>query len=80
MSTAGERTHRSEPSAEAAIEALRDAGLVLATEDVRIERREERWAVGLPAGRTAWFPASGCSTAARGVTQAPLSWRQVSLM
>jgi Phosphotransferase enzyme family len=38
--------------------ALREAGLVLAPSDVRLERREERWAVSLPDDRMAWFAAS----------------------
>jgi len=37
---------------------LREAGLALAPHEVTVERREERWAVSLPADRIAWFPAS----------------------
>jgi hypothetical protein len=42
---------------DAVCSALREAGLVLAPSDLRIERREERWAVSLPGDLMAWFPA-----------------------
>jgi hypothetical protein len=45
-------------TAEAACAALRAAGLELSPADVRVERREERWAVTLPGDRIAWFAAS----------------------
>lgn len=44
-------------TAEAACEALRAAGLTLSPSDVKLERRDERWAVALPGDRMAWFPA-----------------------
>jgi len=37
---------------------LREAGIALSPTDLRIEPREERWAVWLPGERIAWFPAS----------------------
>jgi aminoglycoside phosphotransferase (APT) family kinase protein len=40
-----------------ACETLREAGLTLAPAKVRVEAREERWAVWLPGDRMAWFPA-----------------------
>src|SRR5262249_22687191 len=43
---------------EAACEALRAAGLALARADLRIERRNDGWAVMLRAARLAWFPAN----------------------
>ena len=43
---------------EAACEALRAAGLALDPADLRIERRNDRWAVMLPDARLAWFPAN----------------------
>jgi aminoglycoside phosphotransferase (APT) family kinase protein len=45
-------------TAEAACVALREAGLDLAPEDVRVELREDRWLVRLPGERLAWFPAN----------------------
>jgi Phosphotransferase enzyme family len=39
-------------------EKLAVAGLRLAPERIRIERREERWVAHLPEDRLAWFPAS----------------------
>jgi Phosphotransferase enzyme family len=44
------------PDAEAVCEALRHAGLTLSPCDIKLERREERWAVTLPGDRMAWFP------------------------
>src|SRR5262245_9374774 len=44
-------------SAHAACEALSAAGLALEPADVRVERRDDRWAVSLPGDRIAWFPA-----------------------
>jgi hypothetical protein len=43
---------------ESAYRALRCAGLSYSPEDLRIAAREERWAVTLPDGHIAWFPAS----------------------
>jgi hypothetical protein len=37
---------------------LREAGIALSSADLRIERREERWAIWLPGERIAWLPAS----------------------
>lgn len=45
-------------TAESACVALREAGLDLSPEVVRIEAREDRWLVRLPGGRLAWFPAN----------------------
>src|ERR671918_32752 len=45
-------------TAQAACEALRDAGVICSPEDVQIVARDERWAVLLPGDRIAWFPAS----------------------
>lgn len=54
---AGWTTSPPEPlTAEAACEALRDAGLLLSPSDIKLERRDERWAVTLPGDRMAWFP------------------------
>jgi len=49
-------------TAHAACAALREAGLALAPADLRVERRDDRWAVWLPGERIAWFPANqaGC--------------------
>jgi len=49
-------------TAHAACLALREAGLALAPADLRVERRDDRWAVWLPGERIAWFPANqaGC--------------------
>jgi len=35
---------------------LAEAGILVAPEAVRVEPREDRWAVSLPACRMAWFP------------------------
>lgn len=43
---------------QAACAALREAGLELTPSGLRIETREDRWAVPLPGGRMAWFPAN----------------------
>jgi hypothetical protein len=43
---------------ESACRALRDAGLSCSPDELRIAAREERWAVSLPDGCIAWFPAS----------------------
>jgi hypothetical protein len=45
-------------SAKAASRALSEAGLHIAPEALRIERREDRWCVTLPGDRMAWFPAN----------------------
>jgi hypothetical protein len=45
-------------TAEAVCAALREAGIALVPSDVRIERREERWAVSLPDDRMGGFAAS----------------------
>jgi aminoglycoside phosphotransferase (APT) family kinase protein len=42
----------------AACRALREAGFAHRAEALRIDAREERWAVSLPDGRIAWFPGS----------------------
>ena len=42
----------------AARRALREAGFAHRAEALRIDAREERWAVSLPDGRIAWFPGS----------------------
>ncbi len=49
-------------TAELACEALRSAGVSCSPKDVVLAAREQRWAVSLPGGRIAWFPASeqGC--------------------
>jgi hypothetical protein len=46
------------PDASAISDALRRAGLSLRHDEVRLERREERWLVRLPERCAAWFPAS----------------------
>jgi hypothetical protein len=43
---------------EAACGALREAGFGLAPAELRIDAREDRWAVWLPGERMAWFPAN----------------------
>jgi hypothetical protein len=43
---------------EGACAALREAGLDLAPAEVSVQRRDDRWAVALPGGRMAWFPAT----------------------
>ncbi|HWF94060.1 MAG TPA: aminoglycoside phosphotransferase family protein [Xanthobacteraceae bacterium] len=43
---------------EAACGALREAGLELTPAELRIEAREDRWAVSLPGEQMAWFPAN----------------------
>lgn len=43
---------------ESASEALREAGIALWPGELRIERREDRWAIWLPGERIAWFPAN----------------------
>jgi hypothetical protein len=45
-------------TAESACEALREAGIALSPGELRIERREDRWAIWLPGERIAWFPAN----------------------
>jgi Phosphotransferase enzyme family len=45
-------------SAQAACAALREAGLNLLPAQVRVEAREDRWLVVLPADRLAWFAAN----------------------
>jgi aminoglycoside phosphotransferase (APT) family kinase protein len=42
-------------SAETVCDALQEAGLVLTPAELRIERRDDRWAVALPGERMAWF-------------------------
>jgi hypothetical protein len=43
---------------ESVCEALREAGLDLTPAALRIEAREDRWAVSLPGEKMAWFPAN----------------------
>jgi len=43
-------------TAQAVCDALRNAGLALSPADIRLEQREDRWAVALPGDRMAWFP------------------------
>jgi Phosphotransferase enzyme family len=43
---------------EMACNALREAGLELTLAELRIEAREDRWAVVLPGEKMAWFPAN----------------------
>jgi hypothetical protein len=43
---------------EAACQSLREAELELTPAELRIEAREDRWAVWLPDGQMAWFPAN----------------------
>jgi hypothetical protein len=43
-------------TAQAACEALRATGLTLSPSDLKLEQRDERWAVTLPGDRMAWFP------------------------
>jgi hypothetical protein len=43
---------------EMACYALREAGLELKPAELRIEAREDRWAVALPCEKMAWFPAN----------------------
>jgi hypothetical protein len=45
-------------TAEAAVAALRDAGLDLRPDEISIEARDERWLVALPDERLAWFAAT----------------------
>ncbi len=45
-------------TSELACEVLAKARLRFTPEQVRVERREERWVVHLPANRLAWFAAS----------------------
>jgi Phosphotransferase enzyme family len=45
-------------TADLACEALREAGLTFAPTEVRVEQRDDRWAVWLPGDRMAWFPAN----------------------
>lgn len=45
-------------TAESVCEGLRQAGIALSPSELRVERREERWAVRLPSDRMAWFPAN----------------------
>jgi phosphotransferase family enzyme len=46
-------------TAASACQALREAGIALSPSELRIDHREERWAVWLPADRIAWFPGNG---------------------
>jgi hypothetical protein len=57
----GQRALRASTALTAAevVGALREAGLTLRADDVRIERHGERWLATLPDGQAAWFPASG---------------------
>jgi hypothetical protein len=48
----------SDLTAETACRALREAGLSYSAKELQIAGREERWAVSLPDGKIAWFPAS----------------------
>jgi len=48
--------HATVLTADAACDALRAADLALDPADVRVERRDDRWAVTLPGDRIAWFP------------------------
>jgi hypothetical protein len=50
-----------------ACRALREAGLAYPAETLRIAAREERWAVSLPDGCIAWFPASEAGARRLGV-------------
>lgn len=50
-------------AAEAACAALREAGLGVASAELRITAREDRWAVALPGERMAWFPANEAGAA-----------------
>jgi len=54
-----------------ACRALREAGFPHPAEALHIDAREERWAVSLPDGHIAWFPASeaGATRLAVGVGQ-----------
>src|SRR5262249_26455147 len=45
-------------TADTACDALRDAGLTFDPAELRVERRDDRWAVTLPGDRIAWFPAN----------------------
>jgi hypothetical protein len=45
-------------TAQTACRALRELGLSYSAEELQIAAREERWAVSLPDGKIAWFPAS----------------------
>jgi hypothetical protein len=45
-------------TAESSCAALREAGLDLSPAQVRVEARDDRWLVRLPADRLAWFPAN----------------------
>src|SRR5580704_9433782 len=40
-------------------DALARAGFPVAAADLRLDRREDRWAVRLPGERMAWFPVNG---------------------
>jgi hypothetical protein len=55
-------TYWSSLTDEIARNALREAGLHLVSAELRVEAREDRWAVSLPGERMAWFPANdrGC--------------------
>jgi aminoglycoside phosphotransferase (APT) family kinase protein len=50
--------HATVLTVDATCDALRAAGLALDPADVRVERRDDRWAVTLPGDRMAWFPAN----------------------
>jgi hypothetical protein len=55
---AGAMSPYSDLTAETASRALREAGIPHPADALAIDAREERWAVALPDGRIAWFPAS----------------------
>jgi len=57
-----------------ACEALATVGLRLAPEQVRVERREERWLVRLPDDRMAWFAASLNGHRRLGAERRPPIW------
>src|SRR5262245_49470504 len=45
-------------TADTACDAFRAAGMASDSGDLRVERRDDRWAVMLPGDRMAWFPAN----------------------
>ncbi len=61
--------------ADKAARTLRAAGLTLAPADLRVERRDERWAVFLPGERIAWFAAT-----ARGAGEIAIERRVLKLL
>jgi len=63
-----------------ACEALATVGLRLAPEQVRVERREERWLVRLPDDRMAWFAASLNGHRRLGAERRPPIWMGLSPM